>query len=526
MQSIFRKFLWLLALGALSHVSLEAQIIPQVSETFIDNSTGISQVAVDARTINGCERSVVAWDGTNPGLAWDDHCGNAGQLTLPPGITYLDVAIYEGAFFDHLALVFIIGGDVYVRGYSWQAGSYVQVPGSTHILSTMNNAQDCQMDSDDAGRAVITWMEISNNVERVIMARAYSMLFLFPNGPEFDISTNAIPAYMRSPAPPFTTVARPDVTIATYGQAFPPTVHFSYLVYDPDGNTHLFYQYEEFINVLSGTPAFPFVLQPAHTAPPLVSLGYPRISALTTDNTYSLEGQATVVFDEQDLTSGESRIYTLNGMIGGAILINVFGGEACTNQNPSITMTRCEEYVVAWEYDDLIGCGLPNLPAGTGADLIGLALDDLGFPLGSDYQILNTSFGTGGQYEYGPKLAGRFSQQMTSAYFDSNEDVYRKISPCSSSLPFFRTERPAATDLRLFPNPGTEQVRLVHAWEQAVDTHIEVVDVMGRTVAAVDLGLTDHVDWTYPAAHLAEGVYWVRLRMGERQEVRKWLKKE
>ncbi len=526
MKKIIINTAFTLALCCLNSFLLLAQTPPLTPDVFVDQSTGVTQVVTDSRTVNGCERTVVAWDGNNAGLAWDDQCGGTGQISIPTGITHMDIALFEGSFFDNLVLVFVLGGNLYTQGYTWQGGAYSLVPGSLQTLSSLGTAVDCQIDSDDMGRGVVTWIETQQSGYQVVMARSFSMLFLFPNGPAIDISSNAIPPNMQSAVPPFTNVARPDVTIATHGQTQPATVHFSYLLYDPNGGTHLFYQVEEFIDVINGIPLYPIVFAPAHTSSVSVNVSYPRISSLVLPNGLSIEGQATIVFAEEDFASGHYRIMSYNGMLGGANQVNTSGGETCTNARPAITMTGCNQYVVAWEYEDLQGCGLNNLNPGTGTNIIAAQLDEMGNPFGANYQILNFNYNTPAAYEYGPALAGRFSQNnlISSVFFDGNEEIYHKATTCSDALPYFRTQAPPSTNLTLSPNPGTDQFQLVHNWEIAQATSVELVDVMGKVIVAENFGITDRVDWSYSTTDLASGVYLIRLQFGEKMEVRKWLK--
>ena len=68
--------------------------------------------------------------------------------------------------------------------------------------------------------------------------------------------------------------------------------------------------------------------------------------------------------------------------------------------------------------------------------------------------------------------------------------------------------------IELFPNPANDWVQL--KWNQIPVNRIELLDMYGRVISS---DIIQHVNsWTYSTAHLAEGVYFIKLH-GDANEI-------
>ncbi len=130
-------------------------------------------------------------------------------------------------------------------------------------------------------------------------------------------------------------------------------------------------------------------------------------------------------------------------------------------------------------------------------------------PGGLSYQwYKNNAFITGAnQQNYTPQTNGQYHVVVSNMYGCSA--ISQMIDVYGLSL-----ESEWEQSIELFPNPANDWVQL--KWNQIPVNRIELLDMYGRVISS---DIIQHVNsWTYSTAHLAEGVYFIKLH-GDANEI-------
>jgi hypothetical protein len=511
-----------------------AQNLPSVPDNLLATSTNKSRISSDLRTLAPmCDRSVFVWDGATPSLGWD-RCGmNIGTVPLQQtNINYPDVVSFVGSGGDFVLVAYAFQGSVFLEQYSWNGTIYALLSGPVPVHAAgMGGQGHPNMDINDIGVAVITWVETSSAGDLLIAAKCFDLnnLLIPANlSPIVDVSTGVLPAGMIWSIPPFTRVRKPDVAIATYDlNTADFSVHFAYHVEAPNNQTHLFYQVED-MNVLCTGQSIPlYVDSPAYTPGPGATMSRPRIAAHWSNFGLATEESAVIVFKEETITPPTETIFSYNPL-GGLNVVNNLGGIPCENDNPVITMTECNDYVVAWSYYDDNSCNLPNLPTTTARNIIANRLDMVGVPTQAVYQIVNWNF-AGSTTEIIPDLSGRFSTNahICSAHSsDGNTGIWYKLSDCGNTMAYFKRKPNEQNEevekeqfVKVYPNPASTQVQVQNMPPNAL---LRLYDVNGQLVY---MSTKNQQNQLIDLNQLTAGIYMLEVTAEHFREVLKVVKR-
>ena len=86
------------------------------------------------------------------------------------------------------------------------------------------------------------------------------------------------------------------------------------------------------------------------------------------------------------------------------------------------------------------------------------------------------------------------------------------------------TELPANLSVAVFPNPFVQNLQLTWQLETPQPLKIDLVDVLGRERALIFDGLTEKGSLNWESQFLASGVYWIRLKVGDKTYLRRIVK--
>ncbi len=78
-------------------------------------------------------------------------------------------------------------------------------------------------------------------------------------------------------------------------------------------------------------------------------------------------------------------------------------------------------------------------------------------------------------------------------------------------------------DIRLFPNPATENATLAFDLEGNQEVSYQIVDVAGKVLTQENLGITNNVNHTLKVRNFAAGMYFIHIQVDENRTVQKLL---
>lgn len=505
----------LLILSASCLVNIQAQWFDPAtvsSNASSSSSSGVVNTGNDRRWfgLTNVTLNVNVWDGSSPGIGWDDNAGNTGTL----GLYYSDamdpdvclVAETSSPYTIYAVVVYYSPGQkaYYYQPFRWSFTSYWLTAGSPQPFQSANCfGKTVNIDGDTYEHFAIVWDMLDassgcsgNSDVWCVVGYVGPTLFTCANSP-FKINDAANNQYGMMPD-----VALYDQT----GTGAYERIVITYIL--TSGSTtnpgNLEVDDTRFIDLTTSPCSFTANLTRnfANFAP-TYDYYYPRIASVN-GGISSLAW--TVVLEDNDgssnwLIAGYTRLIGSPTVVGhiynDGSEPNAPGGSSgiistVPNLRPAVTYDDQDAKVfIGWTFDNSGGSfTTPNTPGASATAIFPIVLlCDANGDIVSSTLFWEVPLGmSGGEDMESIFIAGRYDRYyVLYTYYDLNAgDVYYKLVDPATSPLRKETTGPIEESLLLYPNPNNGKFTIEHQLPKG-NCFLEIFNTLGEKVFSSDL---------------------------------------